>query len=321
MTNAFIRACLSLIETIRQKWNARFGGRRSNKDSNNEKDGETLHQSQLTCPSVLYQIHTDVEIENEIPVGSAQYNEEFSDGNDDETLPQRQNQLTRLTVLDEIHTEVEIENEIPVVSAQYNVDFNDEENLHQRQRQLTSPSFLDESSTEEEEEEENEVSVEPAQCMYERETEQPAKDEYVYRLLRFTENHKEGLRPKNLYSSTSLERHVERGSRGVESRYISCCKTMSALRSLGGITNEFQRVREVVRINISKLDRNAVKVIDLTDYNVRRLHISYSSSAWGYAERFDEVILAPSTHVPKECVERIGIVHYRSFTKDDHVEL
>ena len=198
-------------------------------------------------------------------------------------------------------------------------DENDDEILKQRQKQQARPSVLDESFTEDEEE--NEIPVNLSQYMYKRETEQPAKDEYVYRLLRFSENYKEGLRPKNLFSSPSLQLHVERGSRGVESRYISCCKTMSALRSLGGITNKFQHVREVVRINISKLDRNAVKVIDLTDYNVRRLHISYSSSAWGYAERFDEVILAPSTHVPKECVERIGIVHYRRFIKDNHVEL
>ena len=198
-------------------------------------------------------------------------------------------------------------------------DENDDEILKQRQKQQARPSVLEESFTEDEEK--NEIPVNLSQYMYKRETEQPAKDEYVYRLLRFSENHREGLRPKNIYSSTSLERHVERGSRGVESRYISCCKTMSALRSLGGITNEFQRVREVVRINISKLDRNAVKVIDLTDYNVRRLHISSSSSAWGYAERFDEVILAPLTHVPKECVERIGIVYNRRFIKDNHVEL
>ena len=192
---------------------------------------------------------------------------------------------------------------------------NDDEILKQSQKQQARPSFLDESYTEDEEE--NEI----PQYIYKRKKEQAAKDEYVYRLLRFSKNHREGLRPKNIYSSTSLERHVERGSRGVESRYISCCKTMSALRCLGGITNEFQRVREVVRINISKLDRNAVEVIDLTDYNIRRLHINSYSSAWGYAGRFDEVILAPSTHVPKECVERIGIVHYRSFIKDDHVEL
>ena len=93
------------------------------------------------------------------------------------------------------------------------------------------------------------------------------------------------------------------------------------MRNLGGITNESSRVREVVRINITKLDRNQVKVIDLTDYGFRKKHIDESSPAWGYACRFDEVILEPLTHVPKECVERIGKIHKRIFIKDEHVEL
>lgn len=38
------------------------------------------------------------------------------------------------------------------------------------------------------------------------------KDEYVYRLLRFNECFRRGLRPKNIHSKTSLKRHVENGS-------------------------------------------------------------------------------------------------------------
>ena len=169
----------------------------------------------------------------------------------------------------------------------------------------------------------NESREEPSTSNIEQDQKlQEAKDEFIYRLLRFDESYSNGLKPKNINSYTSLERHVERGSRGVEPRYIFCCKTLSGLRRLGVYTNESSRVREVVRINISKLDRDKVKVIDLTDCDTRRHYINSSSLAWGFAEKFDEVILDPVvSHVPKECVEKIGKIHERIFIKDEHVEL
>ena len=173
-----------------------------------------------------------------------------------------------------------------------------------------------------EESETEETGAEPSTSNIEQDQKsQKVKDEFIYRLLRFNESYTDGLRPKNINSIICLEKHVEEGSKGVQSRFISCCKTLSSLRNLGGITNESSRVREVVRINITKLDRNQVKVIDLTDYGFRKKHIDESSPAWGYACRFDEVILEPLTHVPKECVERIGKIHKRIFIKDEHVEL
>lgn len=148
------------------------------------------------------------------------------------------------------------------------------------------------------------------------------KLEYVYRLQRFHETHRQGLYPKDIWSRTSLMKHVERGSKGVTSRFISCCKTLFDLQCLGGITNESTRVREVVRINITKLKNyQDVTVIDLTDETVREKHINRSSEAWGFASRFNEVILEPRTHVPADCVEKIGIVHRRRFIQDEHVIL
>ena len=168
----------------------------------------------------------------------------------------------------------------------------------------------------------NESRAEPSTSNIEQDqTSQEVKDEYIYRLLRFHESYRGGLRPKNINSRTSLQKHVEEGSKGVESRYISCCKTMDALELLGDLTNESFRVRIVVRINISKLDRDKVKVIDLTDCDTRRRYINSSSRAWDFAEKFEEVILNPVSHVPKECVERIGKIHKRIFIKDEHVEL
>ncbi|XP_062604925.1 uncharacterized protein LOC134266722 [Saccostrea cucullata] len=139
-------------------------------------------------------------------------------------------------------------------------------------------------------------------------------DEYVYRILRFDETYHNGLRPKNIFSRVSLQQHVERGSKGQESRFISCCKTLYGIERLGSLTNEFQRIRQVVRINITKL-KDRARVIDLTKEEIRARHISPYSTAWGYAERFEEVIIDPTSHIPSECVEKIGIVHMRSFSK------
>ncbi|XP_062610910.1 uncharacterized protein LOC134272732 [Saccostrea cucullata] len=139
-------------------------------------------------------------------------------------------------------------------------------------------------------------------------------DEYVYRILRFNETYHNGLRPKNIFSRISLQQHVERGSKGQESRFISCCKTLYGIERLGSLTNEFQRIRQVVRINITKL-KDRARVIDLTKEEIRERHISRYSAAWGYAERFEEVIIDPTSCVPSECVEKIGVVHMRSFIK------
>lgn len=145
--------------------------------------------------------------------------------------------------------------------------------------------------------------------------------EYVYRLLRPNEPYKDGLRPKNIESNASLHQHVAAGSKGVHSRFISCCYTLHALRRLAGLTNNPSLVREVVRINVTKLNREEVKVIELLIEDVREKHIKVGSKAWGFVEKFDEVILEPKTHVPADCVERIGIVKDKVFTKDEHITL
>lgn len=96
--------------------------------------------------------------------------------------------------------------------------------------------------------------------------------EYVYRLLRFKEAYHIGLAPKSFRSKTTLMEHVENGSKGVPSRFISCCKTLHGLQKLASITNKSLRYRGVVRINIAKLNPEEVKVMDLTDVSVREKH-------------------------------------------------
>ncbi|XP_048750292.2 uncharacterized protein LOC125662161 [Ostrea edulis] len=146
------------------------------------------------------------------------------------------------------------------------------------------------------------------------------QDEYVYRILRFGEGYTGGLHPKNIASRISIQEHVANGSKGIQSRYISCCKTLYGIRKLGGITNESSRIRDVVKINITKLKelRSEVQIIDLTDTSIRINHIRPESNAWGYAERFEEVILRPTSHIPPDYVKYIGKIHKRTFTPMDN---
>lgn len=70
----------------------------------------------------------------------------------------------------------------------------------------------------------------------------------MYRLLRATESYNQGLRPKNLFSKITLEEHVENGSKGNCSRFISCSQTMDGLSRLIRLINDYWRMRKVVRI-------------------------------------------------------------------------
>lgn len=144
----------------------------------------------------------------------------------------------------------------------------------------------------------------------------------MYRLLRFNECFRRGLRPKNIHSKTSLKRHVENGSNeGEESRFISCCKTISGLEKLASVTNKPYKVRLVVRINITMLDPKEVKVIDLTDESVRLKYFKSNRRACDNASRFEEVILEPRTCIPSYCIQKIGNVQHKSFTKYSNITI
>ncbi|XP_056002885.1 uncharacterized protein LOC130049415 [Ostrea edulis] len=146
------------------------------------------------------------------------------------------------------------------------------------------------------------------------------QDEYVYRMLRFDEGYTGGIHPKNRFSRKSIQEHVEKGSKGIQSRHISCCKTLYGIKRLGTYTNESRRIRGVVRINITKLRQlyGNIQIVDLTDTSIRRSHIDPHSKAWGYAERFEEVILSPTSHIPPDYVKYIGEIRHRTFTPIDN---
>lgn len=144
----------------------------------------------------------------------------------------------------------------------------------------------------------------------------------MYRLLRVNESYTQGLRPKHISSKIILEEHVENGSKGNCSRFISCSGTVDGLHRLIRLTNDCWRVRKVMRINLTKLkDFKDVTIINLTDKNVREKFIDRHSKAWGYGHNFEEVVMAPKSHIPAECVEKIGFVNDKQFIKDEHINL
>lgn len=68
-------------------------------------------------------------------------------------------------------------------------------------------------------------------------------------------------------------------------------------------------------------DFKDVTIINLNDKDVREEHLDRHSKAWGYAYNFEEVVLAPKSHIPAECVERIGIVKHTQFIKDEDIDI
>lgn len=138
-------------------------------------------------------------------------------------------------------------------------------------------------------------------------------DEYVYRVLRIGEPYEEGIYPKDLNSKVRLKEHVLRGSSSIESRFVSCCKTMDGVHEMAIRTNYENCKRDVVEINISKLPKG-VTVIDLTDNSTRDQHLQ-NSTALRYAQMYEEVILEPKmcTCIPSECIEKIGEIRHKEF--------
>jgi hypothetical protein len=107
----------------------------------------------------------------------------------------------------------------------------------------------------------------------------------LYRLLRPDENPYYGLSAKNPYANISVEDHVGYGSAGLESQYISCCKSQSAMHRFSA--NTYTYPKRVVEIRISD-----AYVIDLTDPETLDKCIPpWNARARNFATKFEEVLL------------------------------
>lgn len=146
-----------------------------------------------------------------------------------------------------------------------------------------------------------------------------AEEKFLYRLLRPDESYAHGIKPKNVYSNTTIDYHVSNGSSDdVRSRYISCSKTRSGISNFAYLIRKAARFEErhIVRIDKTKLGDDC-KIFDLTKETVRSEHLT-SHNALKYSSRFDEVLLAPSWEIPVECFTKVATVQNRIITwKED----
>ncbi|XP_062594970.1 uncharacterized protein LOC134259490 [Saccostrea cucullata] len=85
----------------------------------------------------------------------------------------------------------------------------------------------------------------------------------LYRLLRPGEDPSVGLYPKDPLSHVTVEDHVTYGSGGSESRFISCCKSESAIQRF--VAKTWASSIRIVQIDIDEGDPEIIEIIDLTD--------------------------------------------------------
>lgn len=120
----------------------------------------------------------------------------------------------------------------------------------------------------------------------------------VYQLLRPDENPEDGLFAKDCSSSVSIDTHVTDGSHGTKSKYISCCRTLAAVKKFA--SNSGNRIRRIAKIKMKRKN-----IIDLTDEECRCTYV-HSQKGQNFAECFKEVLI--EDHVPPECIADVFVL-------------
>lgn len=114
----------------------------------------------------------------------------------------------------------------------------------------------------------------------------------MYRLLRPDENTKNGLFAKNRSSSVSIEDHVTNGSHGTKSKYISCCRTLAAVKKFASKSGRGSH-------RIAKIKIKRKKIIDLTEEECLFTYV-HNQKGRNFAKCFKEVLI--EDFVPPECI-------------------
>ncbi|XP_061173723.1 uncharacterized protein LOC133182890 [Saccostrea echinata] len=123
----------------------------------------------------------------------------------------------------------------------------------------------------------------------------------LLRLLERDEDPSQGLRPKDPNSRISIEDHVTYGSY-LQSRYISCCKTINGIKRLRKKSRTFPQ--RVVKIEIDSEDPTINEIIDLTKPEILEQYIKKDNKEGRcYARMYEEVLIDGS--VPPSCVIEI----------------
>ena len=138
--------------------------------------------------------------------------------------------------------------------------------------------------------------------------------QYLYRMLRPDEDHGNGITPKDINSTTSINDHVAYGSSSFQkSKYISCTKSEEKVFEFASIIRRKERhlKRTIIKIDKSKLGCN-VDIVDLTDTSNHVLLVD--AIAKKRALRFAEVLLVPEVHIPAESITAIAHIQNGSIT-------
>lgn len=118
----------------------------------------------------------------------------------------------------------------------------------------------------------------------------------LYRLLRSDEDPSQDLHAKDPLSPTSVEKHVTYGSHGISSRYISCSKSLEAIKKFASMSKTSPK--RLVEIE-TRTGWSSIHPIDLTDAYILEKYISpENSKGRRYAKIYQEVLI--ERYIPKE---------------------
>ncbi|KAK3104912.1 hypothetical protein FSP39_013071 [Pinctada imbricata] len=122
---------------------------------------------------------------------------------------------------------------------------------------------------------------------------------YVYRLLNESEKPERGLWAKNPKADISIQEHVETGSWGTESQFISTSATLGAVQQFA--RNSKSRRKRIVEINLTEVEKiPGNKIYDLSVERNRKMHLR-SEKSLNFARKFQEVLI--QGNVPPEWIE------------------
>ncbi|XP_062598051.1 uncharacterized protein LOC134259489, partial [Saccostrea cucullata] len=121
-------------------------------------------------------------------------------------------------------------------------------------------------------------------------------------LLRPNEDPSRGLSAKDPSSDVTVEEHVTHGSRGPASRFISCCKSYSAIERF--VANTWTYPVRIVQIDIDELDPGIIEIIDLTDPKIVDVYFNKDNERGrNFASWAEEVLVVG--RIPPECIFEI----------------
>ncbi|KAK3106221.1 hypothetical protein FSP39_015492 [Pinctada imbricata] len=127
-------------------------------------------------------------------------------------------------------------------------------------------------------------------------------DKFVYRLLNEMEMPEQGLKAKNPSASVSIQEHVENGSWGRPSQFISTAASFDALKQFA--TRSVSPRKRIVKIDLRKVEESTeAAVFDLTSKENRENYLT-SEKAQNFARKFQEVLIRG--YIPADCIEVIS---------------